>query len=75
MLFNMDVISSFIAFSDFNSMFLSRTEERDTRNVLKDMRSNSRNERENRKNAIISTRRLTTTKPGSNHPRLAAWKA
>ena len=34
----MDVISSFIAFSDFNSMFLSRTEERDTRNVLKDMR-------------------------------------
>ena len=38
------------------------------------MRSNSRNGRENRKSAIIITRRLTATKPKSNYPRIATWK-
>ena len=46
----------------------------DTRNVSKDMGSNSQNGRENQKSAIIITRRLTMTKPRSNHSQLATWK-
>ena len=49
-------------------------EECDTRNVFKDMGSDSRNGHKNRKSGIIITSYLTATKSRSNHPWLATWK-